>query len=104
MTMNSLPRKFLNPKNDVAFHRTFGTKKYKHVLIGFINDVLEFQGDDRITEVTFLPPDQNPDIIAKKTSTVDVLCQDSNGVQYIVEMQVAREKGFEKRALYYASK
>ena|ERR1700729_4515464 len=95
MTTSELPLKFLNPKNDVAFYRTFGTEKYKHVLIGFINDVLEFEGDSRIIDVTFLSPNQNPDIISKKTSVVDVLCKDSNDIQYIVEMQVASEKGFE---------
>ncbi|WP_419247533.1 Rpn family recombination-promoting nuclease/putative transposase [Wolbachia endosymbiont of Rhagoletis indifferens] len=47
---------------------------------------------------------QDPDIAAKKQSIVDVLCRDENGVQVIVEMQVAKTKGFEKRAQYYAAK
>lgn len=96
--------KFLDPKNDVAFRRIFGTERYKNVLMCFINDILEFEGDSRIIDVTFLTPNQEPDIISQKSSTVDVLCKDANDVQYIVEMQVAHEKGFEKRALYYASK
>ena len=37
-------------------------------------------------------------------SIVDILCRDQNDNTYIVEMQVAKEKGFEKRAQYYASK
>lgn len=96
--------KFLNPRNDAAFRHTFGSERYKHILILFINDILGFEGDSQIEEVTFLPTIQDPEISSKKTSIVDVLCKDGKGVQYIIEMQVAQDKSFEKRALYYASK
>lgn len=96
--------KFLNPRNDAAFRRTFGSERYKHILILFINDILGFEGNSKIEEVAFLPAVQDPEISSKKTSIVDVLCKDGKGVQYIIEMQVAQDKGFEKRALYYASK
>ena len=55
-------------------------------------------------DVTFLKTIQDPEIKAKKTSIVDILCVDQKGNHYIVEMQIAKEKGFEKRAQYYASK
>ena len=96
--------KFLNPKNDIAFHRIFGTEQNKDILIHFINDVLELKGGDSIKEVTFLPTIQTPEIAAKKQSIVDVLCKDENGVQLIIEMQVSPQEGFEKRAQYYAAK
>ena len=51
----------------------------------------------------FLNPVLNPDIASQKESIVDVLCRDSKGIQTIVEMQVARTTGFEKRAQYYAA-
>lgn len=96
--------KFLDPKNDVAFRRIFGTEKNKDILIHFINDVLELKDGNRIKEVTFLSTIQEPEIAAKKQSIVDVLCKDENGVQIIVEMQVSPQAGFEKRAQYYAAK
>jgi predicted transposase/invertase (TIGR01784 family) len=96
--------KFLDPKNDVAFRRIFGSEKNQDILIHFINDVLELKGSDRIKEVTFLPTIQIPEIAAKKQSIVDVLCKDENGVQIIIEMQVSPQEGFEKRAQYYAAK
>src|SRR4029079_7956488 len=96
--------KYLDPKNDVAFKKIFGTEKNKDILIHFLNDMLTFKEKSPIREVTFLQPVQNPDIASKKTSIVDILCSDEKGNQYIVEMQVAKEKGFEKRAQYYASK
>jgi len=96
--------KFLDPKNDVAFKKVFGSEKHKDILIHFINDILELKGSNQIEEVEFLSPIQNAEIASKKQSIVDVLCKDKNGVQIIVEMQVAPTKGFEKRAQYYAAK
>ena len=96
--------KFLDPKNDVAFKKIFGSEKNKDILIHFLNDILGFKGNNEIHNVEFLSPIQDPDIASKKQSIVDVLCKDKNGVQYIVEMQVAPVKGFEKRAQYYAAK
>jgi predicted transposase/invertase (TIGR01784 family) len=96
--------KFLDPKNDVAFKKIFGTEKNKDILIHFLNDVITFRGHGHIIDVTFLKTVQDPETAASKTSIVDILCKDQRGNTYIVEMQVAKEKGFEKRAQYYASK
>ena len=92
--------KFLDPKNDVAFRKIFGTEKNKDLLIHFLNDMIDFKGKKLIQEVTFLKTIQDPETMAKKTSIVDILCKDEKGNQYIVEMQVAKEKGFVKRAQY----
>jgi len=96
--------KFLDPKNDVAFRKIFGTEKNKDILIHFLNDVIKFGKGTQIKEVKFLTTIQDPEIKARKTSIVDILCKDGRGNCYIVEMQVAQEKGFVKRAQYYASK
>ena len=96
--------KFLDPKNDFAFKRIFGTERNKDILIDFINVVVGFSGDERIADVSFLKTSQDPDIAYRKQSLVDVLCTDEKGRQYIIEMQVAKTSGFEKRAQYYAAK
>jgi predicted transposase/invertase (TIGR01784 family) len=96
--------KYLDPKNDVAFKKIFGTEKNKEILIHFLNDMITFKENSPIVSVTFLKTVQDPETAAKKTSIVDILCKDEKGNHYIVEMQVAKEKGFEKRAQYYASK
>src|SRR6185437_10820901 len=70
----------------------------------FLNDMLEFKKGEQIKSVSFLKPIQDPEVAAKKQSIVDVLCEDEQGRQYIVEMQVAKVRGFEKRAQYYAAK
>ena len=96
--------KYLNPRNDIAFKKIFGTEKNKDILIHFLNDVIEREDKKEITNVTLLNPMQHPEIIGKKQSVVDVLCEEKDGTQYIVEMQVAKVAGFEKRAQYYAAK
>lgn len=96
--------KFLDPKNDIAFKRVFGSEKHKDILIHFINDILELKDNEQIESLEFLSPIQDPDIAYKKQSIIDVLCRDKNGVQIVVEMQIAPTKGFEKRAQYYAAK
>ena len=41
---------------------------------------------------------------AQRVSIVDILCQDTQHNRFIIEIQVAREIGFTKRAQYYAAK
>ena len=94
--------KFLDPTNDYAFKKIFGTEKNKDILVHFLNKILSLP--DPIQSVSFLKTLQDPEILAKKQSIVDVLCQDEKGVQYIVEMQVARSESFVKRAQFYAAK
>ncbi|WP_339046953.1 Rpn family recombination-promoting nuclease/putative transposase [Candidatus Mesenet endosymbiont of Phosphuga atrata] len=96
--------KFLDPKNDVAFRRIFGSVNNKDILIHFLNDILDLTDVDQIKDVSFLSPIQDPEIISQKQSIVDILCTDSNGIQMILEMQIAKTTGFEKRAQYYAAK
>ncbi|BAO99805.1 Rpn family recombination-promoting nuclease/putative transposase [Wolbachia endosymbiont of Cimex lectularius] len=96
--------KFLNPKLDLTFKKIFGTEKNKNILIHFLNDILGFTGIDTIQEVEFLSTYMDPEIALDKQSIVDVLCKDSRGLRYVIEMQLARDKGFEKRAHLYAAK
>ncbi|AAS14388.1 conserved hypothetical protein [Wolbachia endosymbiont of Drosophila melanogaster] len=78
--------KFLDPKNDVAFRRIFGTEKNKDILIHFLNDILGFTGKDEIKEIEFLSTVMDPEIASDKQSIVDVLCRDSSGARYVIEM------------------
>ncbi|APR97839.1 Rpn family recombination-promoting nuclease/putative transposase [Wolbachia endosymbiont of Folsomia candida] len=95
--------KFLDPKCDLTFKRIFGTEKNQNILIHFLNDILGFGEENAIQEVEFLSTIMNPEIASDKQSIVDILCKDSSGARYVVEMQVARDKGFEKRAQLYAA-
>lgn len=96
--------KFLDPRNDYSFKKIFGTEKNKDIIIHFINDILGFKGEQRIESVEFLKTFQDPDVASRKQSIVDLLCKDQKGRMLVVEMQIARTKGFAKRAQYYAAK
>lgn len=93
--------KYADPKNDLVFKKLFGNVQNKDLLIDFINTVLP---NKNVKDLEYLPTNLDPDIRIKKQSILDVLCTDQDGSKYIIEMQNAKEKGFEKRALYYASK
>lgn len=95
--------KFLDPKNDLSFRRVFGTEKNKNILIHFINDILGLTDEDAIQEVEFLGTIMVPEIASDKQSVVDILCKDSAGRRFVVEMQVARDKSFQQRAQLYAA-
>jgi len=90
--------KFADPKSDIVFKKLFADSA---VLVDFINKALPAK---HIKKVEYIPTNIEPEERAKKQIILDVLCTDENGSKYIVEMQSAKEKGFEKRALYYASK
>jgi len=95
--------KFLDPKNDLAFRRLFGTERNKDILIHFLNDIFG-RTTNPIETVTFLKTAQEPEVAAQRVSIVDILCQDLEGNHFIIEMQANSEAGFEKRAQYYAAK
>ena len=96
--------KFADIKNDIAFRKIFGNENRKEVLISFLNAVLDFQGEGRISEVTILNPYQLPALRGGKATIIDVKAKDQRGHEYIVEMQVAEIDGFNKRVLYYTGK
>ena len=58
--------KFLDPKNDFAFKKVFGTEKNKNILIHFLNDMIVFKEKMPIVDVTFLKTIQDPETAAKK--------------------------------------
>jgi len=95
---------FADPKTDFAFKRIFGSEEHRHVLIAFLNDLLELDASHRITRVDLLSPEQRPAVAELKLSIVDVRCTDARGVTYVVEMQVLQVEGFEKRVVYNVAK
>ena len=96
--------KFADVKNDVAFRKIFGNQKKSIALISFLNAVLDLEGSDRITKVTIIDPYLLPRLLGEKAIILDVRATDQRGRQFIVEMQVADKKGFEKRVQFYTSR
>jgi len=96
--------KFVDVKNNIAFRKIFGNENRKETLISFLNAVLDFHGDQRISQVSILNPYQLPKLKGGKVTIIDVKATDQAGRTYIVEMQIGDIDGFEKRVLFYSSK
>jgi predicted transposase/invertase (TIGR01784 family) len=95
---------FADPKTDFVFKRIFGTEAHKALLIALLNHMLELDGERRILDVQHLNGEQHVDVPELKLSIVDVKCTDASGRRFVVEMQVLKVEGFEKRVVYNASK
>jgi predicted transposase/invertase (TIGR01784 family) len=95
---------FADPKTDFVFKRIFGAEGRKPLLIALLNHLLELDGDRRILDVQHLSGEQHVDVPELKLSIVDVKCTDASGRRFVVEMQVLKVEGFEKRVVYNASK
>ena len=95
---------FADPKTDFVFKRIFGAEAHKDLLIALLNHLLELEGEHRILEVQHLFLEQHISVPELKLSIVDVKCTDATGRRFVVEMQVLKVEGFEKRVVYNASK
>jgi predicted transposase/invertase (TIGR01784 family) len=95
---------FADPKTDFVFKRIFGSEARKPLLIALLDHLLELEGEHRILDVEHLSGEQHVDVAELKLSIVDVKCTDATGRRFVVEMQVLKVEGFEKRVVYNASK
>jgi predicted transposase/invertase (TIGR01784 family) len=95
---------FADPKTDFVFKRVFGSEARKPLLATFLNHLLELEGPREIRELEHLSNEQHVDIPELKLSIVDVKCTDASGRRFVVEMQVLKVEGFEKRVVYNTSK
>ena len=95
---------FADPKTDFVFKRIFGAEAHKPLLIELLNALLELDEPHRIVDLKYLAPEQHVPIEEMKLSLVDVKCTDQTGRTFVVEMQVLKVEGFEKRVVYNAAK
>jgi predicted transposase/invertase (TIGR01784 family) len=92
----------LNPKVDFAFKKLFGSEENKDILMSFINSMMDEDKQIRYLEL------KNPYNLASyqkgKMSILDIKAQDQNDTWYDIEMQMAEQSYYDKRALYYWAK
>ncbi|WP_437728413.1 Rpn family recombination-promoting nuclease/putative transposase [Sorangium sp. So ce861] len=95
---------FADPKTDFVFKRIFGAEERKPLLIALLNHLLELEGSHCIRDVQHLSLEQHVAVPELKLSIVDVKCTDASGRRFVVEMQVAKVEGIEKRIVHNGSK
>ena len=92
-----MPR-YLDPKNDFIFKRIFG--QHPELLKSFLNAILPLPENCVINSLTYLSPENVPEVPVLKHSIVDVRCYDNYGRHFIVEMQLQWTSDFIKRMLF----
>ncbi len=96
--------KFLDPKNDIAFKKIFGSEHHKNLTISFLNNVLNLSGYREIQNITFQETAKLPDRIKGKKVLFDVHCIDKGKNHYIIEMQSLNEYNFVERSEFYIAR
>ncbi|BCG63800.1 MAG: hypothetical protein methR_P1531 [Methyloprofundus sp.] len=96
--------KFLDVKTDYAFKKVFGSEQSHAILISFLNAMIHFNHDLKITSLEIVDPYNIPMLKGMKDSYVDVKARLEDESLVIIEMQVLNHQGFEKRVLYNAAK
>ncbi len=92
----------LNPKVDFAFKKLFGSEENKSILIAFINSIVS--EENQITDIELKNPYNISNYRKGKMTILDIKAVDENGVWYDIEMQLAEQGYYDKRAFYYWSK
>ena len=92
--------RYLDPKNDLIFKRVFG--EHKHLCISLLNSMLPLEKS--IIDIEYQSGALLPEIEVLRLSIVDVRCTDTDGRQFIVEMQMYWTESFKSRVLLNASK
>jgi len=92
----------LNPKVDFAFKKLFGSEENKDILIAFINSILS--EDQQISDIILKNPYNIASYKKDKMSILDIKAVDEKGIWYDIEMQIAEQVFYEKRAFYYWAK
>ena len=92
--------KYVDLLNDKNFKLIFTKEENKQVLADMLN---RFLPDVRITSLTFLPQEQNPEQKDLVSSVFDVSCETEDGKRIIVEVQYNERNDFLDRVLYYST-
>jgi predicted transposase/invertase (TIGR01784 family) len=94
---------FINPKNDYAFKKIFGSSESKDILISFLNAMI-YEGNSIIEDLEIINPNLPPIVQGLKDTYLDVKAKLTDGTLVIIEMQVLNVQSFGKRVLYNAAK
>jgi len=94
--------RYLDPKADLIFKKVFG--EHPDLVTSLLNALLPLPREREIKQVEYLPSELVPETPLRKNSIVDVRCQDMEGRQFIVEMQMVWSREFQRRVLFNASK
>ncbi|MEQ8225682.1 MAG: Rpn family recombination-promoting nuclease/putative transposase, partial [Candidatus Eremiobacterota bacterium] len=94
----------INPRVDFAFKLIFGNEQNKDILISLLNAILEDYQAYPIESIEILNPLGSKEYSKDKLTILDIKAKDEKGEFYNIEMQIADQYYYQKRALYYWSR
>ena len=92
----------ITPRVDIAFKKIFGVEENKDLLISLINSIVS--AEDQISTVTLLNPYNAKNFKKDKLSILDIKAKGADGKKFNIEIQIADEADYNKRALFYWAK
>ena len=95
--------KFVSPKIDYAFKKIFGSQQSQDILISFLNAII-YGGKKIIQSLTIANPFNPGQLLSLKDTYLDIKAVLADGSIVVIEMQVARMAGFNKRVAYNLAK
>jgi len=93
--------KYIDPFTDFGFKHIFGTEENKHLLVSFLNDLLDIE--DNIVTLEYRNLEKLGLNIVDRRAIFDVYCTDTKGNSFIVELQRSKQRYFKDRSIYYTS-
>ena len=94
--------KFVDMKDIQAFHKIFGNENRPEAVMSFINAILKFEGENKITFVKIVPPYKRLFTPPDKNIIIDVVAKDKNLLEYNIKIQIADIESFDGRIAFLA--
>lgn len=98
------PMKLISPKVDATFKKVFSNEKLPEILIGFLNAVLDYSEEEKITSVEIKNPHNDKDYESEKNSILDVKAETNHKEILNIEIQVTIDYSMIPRSEFYGSK
>jgi predicted transposase/invertase (TIGR01784 family) len=90
---------YIDILTDFGFKHIFGKESHKDILIAFLNVL--FQGTKVIKDLSYNNTENKGYSDSYRSVHFDLVCTDTNGEQFILEMQRSKQAFFMERCLFY---
>lgn len=99
---NDLEKTYINPFRDKFFKKIFASETSKEILRSFINGVLE--GRRNVKSIAYSKNEYPGEIESEGNAVFDVVCTDTDGITFMVEVQQTGQANFKERSIFYAGR
>ena len=87
--------------NDIYFKSLMGNKHRKNLTLNFLNSILKRSAGDEFVNLKFRDKECLPEFKGEKVPALDILAVMNDGTQINIEVQVAAQDFYIRRAVYY---